>query len=162
MNLRLSTLAGERYYIVLEESWHHEHPEVRNPDRIWYEQIPCQGGAFIGPYSLSPLILQLSTSRVKNAHKVWEAIKDVAGTKADFHFDGEAVIYFPLEAIHIVAEIAGARKRRRLSEVHKAKLAEQGRDALKKYRESNVGTPFSGANLNDSGKGRMLPMTIGI
>jgi hypothetical protein len=31
---------------------------------------------------------------------------------------------FPLEAVHTVADMAGAGKRRRLSEAHKAKLAE--------------------------------------
>jgi hypothetical protein len=122
--LKLATLTDGRYRIGLEECWHHELPTIRNPDRIWYEQIPCQGGAFIGLYSLSPFTLQLSTPRVKNAKKVWEAIRDVAGARADFHFDGEAAIYFPLEAVHVVATLAGARKKRRLSEAHKAKLAE--------------------------------------
>jgi hypothetical protein len=120
----LAELSERRYRIFLEESWQHETPEIRNLDRIWYEHIPCQGGAFIGLYSLSPLILQLLTPRVKNAKKVWETIKDFAGARADFHFDGEAVIYFPMEAIHFVAELAGARKKRRLSQFHKAKLAE--------------------------------------
>ena len=59
---------------------------------------------------------------------VWEAIKDIQGARADFHFDGEAVIFFPLGAVHIVAHQAGARRRRRLSEEHKAKLAEVGKD----------------------------------
>jgi hypothetical protein len=120
----LATLTGSRYRIALDESWQHERSEVRNPDRIWYEQIPCQGGAFIGLYSLEPLILQLSTPRVKNAKKVWGAIADIQGARADFHFDGEAVPNFPLEAVHTVADMAGARKKRRLSEAHKAKLAE--------------------------------------
>jgi hypothetical protein len=124
-NPGLAELSERRYRIVLEESWHHERPEVRNPDRIWYEQIPCQGeDCFIGVYSLEPLILQLSTSRPKNARAVWEAIKGTPGAKADFHVDGEATIYFSPELVHIVAEIAGARKKRRLSEAHKAKLAE--------------------------------------
>ena len=82
---------------------------------------------FIGVYSLDPLILQLSTSRKKNAQKVHGAIKDVAGVRPDFHFDGEAVIYFPVEAVHIVAEMAGARKKRRLSPEAKARLIEQGK-----------------------------------
>jgi hypothetical protein len=121
----LAALTDNRYRITLEESWQHEAPEVRNPDRIWYEQIPCQGqDCFIGVYSLDPIILQLSTSRKTNAQKVYGAIKDVAGVRPDFHFDGEAVIYFPIEAVHIVAELARARKKRRLSEAHKAKLAE--------------------------------------
>jgi hypothetical protein len=124
---RLAELSERRYRILLEESWQHERPEIRVPDRIWYEQIPCQGGAHIGLYSLDPLILHLFTPRVKNARTVWEAIKDMPGTKADFHFDGEAELFFPLEAIHTVADLAGARKKRRLSEAHKAKLAESSK-----------------------------------
>lgn len=124
-NPGLAELSERRYRIVLEESWYHERPEVRTPDRIWFQQIPCRGeDCFIGVYSLEPFILQLSTSRPKNARLVWEAIKGTLGAKADFHFDGEATIYFSPELVHIVAEIAGARKKRRLSEAHKAKLAE--------------------------------------
>ena len=50
------------------------------------------------------------------------------GVQADFHFDDEAEIYFPLEVLPQVAELAGAKKRRRLSEDHKAKLAESNKD----------------------------------
>ena len=77
--IKLGILTGHRYKIALEESWHHERSEVRSLDRIWYEQIPCRGGAFIGLYSLDPPILQLYTPRVKNAKVVWEAIKDIPG-----------------------------------------------------------------------------------
>jgi len=69
----------------------------------------------------------LYTPRVKNAKVVWEAIKDIPGARADFTFDGEAVLFFPLEAIHMVAHLAGARRRRRLSEEHKARLAESNK-----------------------------------
>ncbi len=40
---------------------------------------------------------------------------------------GKAIIYFPLEAVHIVADIAGARKKRRLSPEAKSRLIEQGK-----------------------------------
>ena len=120
----LSKLANNRYRIALDESWKAEAADQRG-DKVWYEQIPCQGeDCFIGVYSLEPFILQLSTSRPKTARTIWEAIK---GAKADFHFDGEAVIYFPPEVLPQVAELAGAKKRRRLSEEHKAKLAEVGK-----------------------------------
>ncbi|MGA8141170.1 MAG: hypothetical protein WB948_10825 [Desulfobaccales bacterium] len=123
----LAKLTDKRYQIVLEESWQHESPEL-SLDRIWYEQIPCQGkDCFIGVYSLDPLILQLSTSRARNARTVYAAIKDMPGVRPDFHFDGEAVIYFPIEAVHIVADLAGARKKRRLSPEAKARLIERGK-----------------------------------
>jgi len=122
----------KRFRIVLEESFKHERPEVRNPDRRWYEVIPCQGfkpgppqeGPFIGLYSEDPPTLQLYTPRVQNAKNIWKQIKDHPGCRADFHLEGEAVLYFPPEVLVQVAELAGARKRRTLSEAHKAKLAE--------------------------------------
>jgi hypothetical protein len=146
--INLANLTADRYKIALEESWQHERPEVRTADRIWYEQIPCEGGAFIGLYSLDPLILQLYTPRVKNAKVVWEAIKDIPGARADFHFDGEALLFFPLEAVHIVAHLAGARRRRRLSEEHRAKLAKVGE--AHQFKPKNYGSngEENGANLS--------------
>jgi hypothetical protein len=126
--MSLSEQTDNRYRITLEETWHHERSEVRSADRIWYERIPCLGGAWISVYSLAPLSLQLWTDRVKNARIVWGAIKDAPGVQADFHFDGEAVLRFPLELLQQVAEMAGARKRRRLSPEHKARLAESNKD----------------------------------
>ena len=125
--INLASLTAHRYKIALEESWHHEDPEVRSRDRIWYEQIPCLGGAFISVYSLKPLTLKLWTPRPKNARIIWEAIKGALGVRADFNFDGEAEIYFPLDSLSKVAELAGTRRRRRLSEEHRAKLAQAGK-----------------------------------
>lgn len=122
----LANLTDNRYKITLEESWHHERPEVRSPDRIWYEQISCEGGAFISVYSLNPLIFHLWTPRPKNARIIWKAIKGAEEVKADFHFEGEAEIFFPLELVFKVADLAGAKRKRRLSEAHKAKLVEMG------------------------------------
>lgn len=126
--MNLAKLTDNRFKIALDESWYVGRSEIHSTDRIWYEQIPCIGGAFIGVYSLSPLTLQLWTPRPKNSKAVWEAIKDIPGVRADFAFDGEAVIYFPLELLQQVAELAGARKRRRLSPEHKARLAESNKD----------------------------------
>jgi hypothetical protein len=120
----LGNLTANCYKITLEESWHHERPEVRSPDRIWYEQILCLGGAFISVYPLTPLTLKLWTPRVKNARIVWEAIKSDAGAWADFCLDGEAQIFFSLDSLSQVAQLARAKRRRRLSETHKPKLVE--------------------------------------
>lgn len=123
-----ASLTNGRYRVVLEESWYHERPEVRSPDRRWYEQIPCKGGAFIGLYSEIPeTVLHLYTHRVKNARVIWQVIKGKPGVRADFDLDGEAVFYFPPALLHAVAEMAGARKRRRLSPEARARLAERGK-----------------------------------
>jgi len=49
------------------------------------------------------------------------------GVRPDFFYTGEAIIYFPLEAVHIVVEIAGARTKRWLAPEAKARLREQGK-----------------------------------
>lgn len=134
----LAELADNRYKITLDESWHHERPEVRSPERIWYEQIPCRGGAFISVYSIVPISFHLRTPRPKNARIIWEAIKGIVGGRTDFQFAGEAVIYFPLELLPQVAELAGAKRRRGLSEDHKAKLAESGK--AYQFKSKNCGS----------------------
>ena len=53
-------------------------------------------------------------------------VKGAAGVRADFHFDGEAEIYFLLDSLPQAAHLAGARRRRRLSEEERAKLIEVG------------------------------------
>jgi len=128
----------KRFRIVLEESFKHERPEVRNLDRRWYEIIPCrsfkagpcQEGAFISLYSEDPPTLQLYTPRVGNAKNIWNQIKNEPGCRADFHMDGEVVLYFPPGLLNLVAELADARKKRQpkpLTEEQKAKLVEMGR-----------------------------------
>ena len=134
----LGLLAAGQYKLVLEESWYHEVSEVRAPDKRWYLQIPCKGGAFIGIYAEIPeTLFQLYTPRVKNARIIWEKLKDQPGCKADFCLDGEALLYFPPALIHQVAGMAGARVKRRLSPEARLKAAERGRAALEKYRQTN-------------------------
>ena len=131
--------ATQRFKVVMDECWKVERPEVRSPDRRWHEQIPCRGGAFIGLYSETPPTFQLSTPRAQNAKNIWEQIKHKPGCRADFHFDGEAILFFPPEQLDVVAEGAGARVKRQgrpMTPEQKAKLAEMGREALKKMREA--------------------------
>lgn len=156
----LADLTGGRYKIALEESWYHERPEIRKPDRRWYEQIPCRDGAFISIYAETPeVILQLYTPKAKNARFIFEKIRHIPGCKADFHFDGEAVIYFPLEALHQVAEMAFARKKRRLSEDHRKRITERGVNALTAYREKGQ-NPNS--NVEKTDLGAPLPKQVGL
>jgi hypothetical protein len=123
----LAKIIGTRYRFDLDEAWYHERAEVREPDRLWYERIPCQKESFIGVYSIDPLVFNLYSTRPKNAKKIHEAIKGKLGfIRADFAFDGEAVIYFTKEVLPIVAELAGARKKRQLTPEQKADLANRG------------------------------------
>lgn len=123
---QLAKIIGTRYRFDLDEAWYHEMAEEREPNRLWYERIPCAKESFIGVYSVDPLVFKLYSTRPQNPKKIHEAIKDTPGfIKADFAFDGEAEIYFTKEALSTVAELAGARKKRQLSPEQKAELAKR-------------------------------------
>lgn len=137
----------KRFRIALEESWQGE--LASNPDRRWLEIIPCRGfkkgpsqqGSFIGLFSEDPPTLQLYSDRPITAKKIWQAIKDHPGTRADFALDGEAVLFFPPALLEKVAAMAGARKKRILTAEQRAKLIKAGKpgiDALKKWREERT------------------------
>jgi hypothetical protein len=131
-----------QYRIALDEAWDHERPEIRNPDRRWYEQIPCRGGGFIYLYSEEPPMLGLYTAHVKGARAI---MRKIAGLKAEW-MDGEAAIYFPPELLDQIAEMAGARKKRQggqLTAAEKSKLAEAG----KAYRFTGKSTGLQTENL---------------
>jgi hypothetical protein len=148
----------KRFRIALEESWQGE--LASNPDRRWLEIIPCKGfkkgpgqeGSFIGLFSEDPPTLKLYSDRPITAKKIWQVIKNLPGTRADFHMDGEVELFFPPECLDVVAERAGARVKRQgrpMTPEQKAKLAEMGREALKKLREATSQTPQSDPNSND-------------
>jgi hypothetical protein len=129
----LAELTIRKYKIFKDESWHHERSEVRTADWMWYEQLHCPNDlSFIGLYSLDPIAYQFSTSRPKTAEKIWAVIKDTPGVRADFHFDGEAILYFPSDLVVLVAEMAGARRKRqgrKMSVEEKEKLVEVGKSS---------------------------------
>ena len=155
----------KRYKVLLEESWYHEQAEDRLSDRRWYEIIPCRGfkprpgqeGPFISLYDEDPPTLKLYTTRRKQAMAIWREIKKHAGTRADFYFDEEAVLYFPPGLLETVAEMAGARKKpppRIMTDEQKAALAEMGRKALQKLRESTSKPLQNDPILNDPDPGK--------
>jgi hypothetical protein len=145
---------GGRYRITLEESWKNERPEVRNPDRRWYEQIPTRCGGRIMLYSETPVILEYYTPTARpTATKVYEQFKDVPGVRLDTHFAGsESILYFPVHLFHTVAKQVGARRRRKLPEKSKEAFAlgrEKGLAVLQNLKnplvQSNV-TPQNGSD----------------
>jgi hypothetical protein len=124
---QLAKISGTRFRFDLDVAWFHELAEEREPNRLWYERIPCAKDSFIGIYSVKPLIFKLYSTRPQNAKKIHQALRDTPGfIRADFAFDGEAEIYFTKEALPTVAELAGARKKRQLTPEQKAALAKGG------------------------------------
>jgi hypothetical protein len=133
-----------RFRVTLEESWQGE--SSKNPERRWLEIIECRGfkkgphqtGPFISLFCETPPILQLYSNRLGNLKSIWQKIKKHPGTRADFHYDREGVLFFPAvqELLETVAEMAGARKKRVLTDEQRAALIERGkagREALKKF-----------------------------
>jgi hypothetical protein len=140
---------GKRYRILMEESWQYETAENKKGYEGYYEIIPCQGfkkppeqeGPYISLSCEDPPSLQLYTNRPINAKNIWKEIKKTSGCRADFALDGEAILFFPPEVLALVAEMAGARKRRVLTEEQRDNLIEagkSGRDALRKWREQRA------------------------
>ena len=147
-NFSLKKATGGRYKIVLDEAWQYERPEVREPDRRWYELISCKGGALIRIYCDATLpcslwsagcalrlpdcrrhgdvILKLWTPRPINAKEVWNKIKHHPSCHRDT-MTGEADIYFPAKLLSLVAELAEARRKRRLSKEAREKLIQAGK-----------------------------------
>lgn len=124
---QLAKFIGTRYRFDLDEAWFNELAEEREPNRLWYERIPCQKESFIGVQSVKPLVFKLYSTRPQNAKKIHQAIKNSPGfVRADFAFDGEAEIYFTKEVLPTVAELAGARKKRLLSPEQKEELSKRG------------------------------------
>jgi hypothetical protein len=132
--LVLSALAQGRWKVGLEESWAVEKPEIRKPDRKWYEEIICKKGGIIYLFSDLPPTLALFLNN--RPHIAKQILREVPGTRLDLEMDKEVVIHFPPEALHQVCELAGGRKKRVLTEEQRVALIERGksgREALLKY-----------------------------
>lgn len=134
----------KRFRIVLEEG------SERGADHLGFCQlIPCKGfrpgpgqsGPFIALHSEDPPILMLYTDRVMNGKTIWATLKACPGTWADFHLDGEMVLFFPPSCLEVVGQMAGARRKRVLSAEQRVALIEKGkagREALIKYQKQRV------------------------
>jgi hypothetical protein len=137
----MSKLFGDKFKVGLDESWEHSQGD-RIKDRKWFEQVLCAKGSFIYLYSENPLTYALYIPRIQKARII---AQEVPEAKLDM-LTGEAVIYFPAECFQKVARLAGARKRRKLSEVHKEKLAKSNTSYRfkKKVDDSNLQSEAQG------------------
>jgi hypothetical protein len=118
----LAKLTGNRYKIALDESCNHETADLTPQDRLWYEVIPCKNGGKIYLKSLDPMQFELYIQSIKKARIIE---KQVPLTKAVW-LDGEAALTFSPAVLDQIAELAGARKKRRLSQEAKTKLIALG------------------------------------
>jgi hypothetical protein len=132
--LSLWTLGEGRYRIEMDEAWDHERPEFKKGDRHWYEMIPCRSGGYIRLFWDEKKLLLIYIGKAI-ARKVLKEVKGALQKSIDS--EGMDVI-FPAEALHQVAEIASARRRRRLNPDHKAKFLKAGK--THRFAAKNIGT----------------------
>lgn len=99
----------------------------------WLRQIPCERG-HIAPHGDRTLAVYLERRPI-SAKRV---LTEVPGARAHQQADNEISIVFDVDHLDAVAKIVGARRRRKLSEEHKRRLA-----------ASNAGSRFKSTVLND-------------
>ena len=121
--LSLETLGEGKYQIEWDEAWDHEKLKFKKGNWHWYEMIPCRSGGFIFLYDDKEKLLVISIGKTIG-NKI---LKKVEGAKRKSVDSKGMDIIFPAEALHQVAEIASARRRRRLKPENKANLIEAGK-----------------------------------
>lgn len=125
----LKTLAAGRFKLASDEAALTEPGGKKDP---WYQVIPCRHGQ-IYPYSDSLLAIHSKGSGIRRRLQAIDGL-----TIRNWSDDGEAIFLFPPALMDRVAEIVKPRRRKRLSEGHKARLIEAVTRALKVYQNSTV------------------------
>ena len=115
--VNLKDMFGDRYKIGVDESYDAERPEFRRQEEPWLTHVVCQHG-HIGVWGDDQLV-----ACTKNAGPVAKRLIALPFTEVAQDGTDGANVVFDLEHFEEVAEIMRPRKRRRLSEEHKAKLA---------------------------------------
>jgi hypothetical protein len=119
----LAKLTGYRYKMGLDVSFGHELPKFRTGQLHWFEWILCANGGIILLHSEKNRLCKLFTTKA-TGEKVLAGVAEarVDGTSDErLYFE----IRFSLEHIHLVCELAGARRARRLSEAQRAERAQR-------------------------------------
>ena len=115
--LNLKELFGDRYKLEYEESYYAERPEFRRQEEPWLTQIPCQHG-HIGVWGDDWLV-----ASTNHAGRVATRLRELPFTELAMDGADGANVLFTVDHFDEVAQILKPRRRRRLSEEHKARLA---------------------------------------
>ncbi len=108
------------YKITLDESWKAlTLGQKLAEEKIFYELIPTKANGFIYLYrNQKPRLFRLYLPHVRNVRNNYATIP---GCQIEI-LDGESTVTFPESVFKQVAEMAGARKKRSLSESHRLAL----------------------------------------
>jgi hypothetical protein len=126
------------YRLALDEAAAFEQGGKKDP---WYQVIPCRYGQ-IYPYSDTLLAVHSKGSGIRRKLQAIEGL-----TVHNWSDDGEAIFLFEHALFNRVAEIVKPKRKRQLSDSHKAKLIESGTKALKAYKNSIVNAPKQAKNM---------------
>jgi hypothetical protein len=124
---------GDRYKIAFDEAYN---PRHLPKDRLdpWMMVIPCRGGV-IYPYGRDLLAVE-----VDGHPGAAKALAATPGVRLYQDGDREQTFLFPIDLFERVAAIVRPRKRRRLTESHRAALA---RGSARRRFRSKAPTPPS-------------------
>lgn len=133
----LAGRTGYRYRMALDPSFYYERPEYRRGQLHLYEWILCRNGGLITLYSPAQELAKVWTS-LTLGEKILAA---VPGARI-FRTSDEFLCYellFPLEHIHLVCQLAGARRSRKgkaVSEADKERLRQVGFGSGRRLRHT--------------------------
>lgn len=123
---------GHIYRVRFEESYYAERSEFRSEDVPWLMIIPCHKGWGHICVRAEDRIAWCSDRRVSKSASYFRELMAIPGAKIEQDGEDGINISFPVEHLDRIAEIVKAKRRKKFSEEHKAKLAERGRAALAK------------------------------
>jgi hypothetical protein len=119
----LAQLTGYRYKMGLDVSFGDELPKFKKGRLHWYEWILCANGGIILLHSEKNRLCKLFTTKA-TGEKVLAGVAEPGWAEP---LTSASIMRFasPLEHIHQVCELAGARRARRLSEAQRAERAQR-------------------------------------
>ena len=135
----LKELFGDRFKLDVDESYYAERSEFRRDEEVWLTHILCQHG-HIGVWGDDLLV-----ACTDSAGAVAKGLAALSFTTVAQDGSDGLNATFPVEHFETVVEIMKPRKRRRLSEEHKAKLAASNAE----YRFRPASQSVSGGPVGD-------------
>jgi hypothetical protein len=127
----LRAMFGEQYQIAEDPSLAAERPDRRRTERAWLTRIPCAAGGFIAPAGGRQLLAFGTTRRRRLRERPCVRIAQDGGD--------ELIVTFDVADFETVASVLGAKRRRRLSDEHRAKLRAAGSNSRFRGPETTIG-----------------------
>jgi hypothetical protein len=114
----LRAMFGERFRFTDDPSLAAERSDRRRTERARLTRIPCAAGGFIAPAGGRRLLAFATTRRRR--------LRDLRCVRIAQDGGDELIVTFDVTDLEAVATVLGAKRRRRLSDQHRAKLKAAG------------------------------------